>query len=99
MSVPYIPFCARGRLAVELSGRRLTSKIPGGQARVLLTYLTVTRALPSHRAELIDALWPWRAPAGADTALSALLSRLRSVIGSDALRGRGEIRLELPGNA
>src|SRR5450755_1663065 len=61
--------------------------------------MTVTRALPSHRAELIDALWPWRAPAGADTALSALLSRLRSVIGSDALRGRGEIRLELPGDA
>ena len=66
-----------GRLAVELAGRELTPKLPGGQARVLFTYLTVTRALPSRRDELIEALWPCRAPAGADTALSALLSRLR----------------------
>src|ERR1035437_4059144 len=61
-----------GRLAVELAGSELTPKLPGGQARVLFTYLTVSRALPSRREELIEALWPWRAPAGADTALSAL---------------------------
>lgn len=66
---------------------------------MLFTYLTVTRALPSRREELIEALWPWRAPAGADTALSALLSRLRSVLGSDVVRGRGEIHLELAHNA
>ena len=65
---------------------------------MLFTFLTVTRALPSRRAELIEALWPWRAPAGADTALSALLSRLRSVVGSDVLCGRGEIHLKLPGD-
>ncbi len=85
-----------GRLAVELAGRELTPKLPGGQARVLFTYLTVTRALVSRRDELIEALWPSRAPAGADTALSALLSRLRSVLGSDVLCGRGQIHLELP---
>jgi SARP family transcriptional regulator, regulator of embCAB operon len=88
-----------GRLAVELAGRELTPKLPGGQTRVLFTYLTVSRALPSRREELIEALWPWRAPAGADTALSALLSRLRSVLGSDVLCGRGEIHLELPHDA
>ena len=88
-----------GRLAVELSGRDLTRKLPGGQARVLFTYLSVTRALPSRRDELIEALWPYRAPAGADTALSALLSRLRSVLGSDVLSGRGEIHLQLPAGA
>ena len=88
-----------GRLAVELAGRELTSKLPGGQARVLFTFLTVTRALPSRREELIEALWPWRPPAGADTALSALLSRLRSVLGSDVLCGRAEINLELPPDA
>jgi len=85
-----------GRLAVELAGRELTPKLPSGQARVLFTFLTVTRALPSRREELIEALWPSRAPAGADTALSALLSRLRSVLGSGVLCGRGEIHLELP---
>jgi DNA-binding SARP family transcriptional activator len=88
-----------GRLAVELCGRELTSKIPGGQARVLLTYLTVTRALPSGREELIEALWPYRAPAGAETALSALLSRLRSVLGAEVLCGRQEIQLTLPADA
>ena len=88
-----------GRLAVELAGRELTPKLPGGQARVLFTYLTVTRALPSRREELVEALWPWRAPAGADTALSALLSRLRSILGGEVLCGRGEIQLELPHDA
>ena len=69
-----------GRLAVELCGRELTPRLPGGQARVLFTYLTVTRALPSSRGQLIEALWPYRQPAGADSALSALLSRLRSAL-------------------
>lgn len=88
-----------GRLAIELSGRDLTPKLPGGQARVLFTYLTVSRARPARREELVEALWPWRAPAGADAALSALLSRLRSVLGSGVLSGRGELQLGLPGDA
>ncbi len=82
-----------GQLAVELAGRDLTARLPGGQARVLFTYLTVTRALPVRREELIEALWPWRAPAGAEASLSALLSRLRSVLGAEVLPGRGDIRL------
>jgi DNA-binding SARP family transcriptional activator len=88
-----------GRLAVELRGRELTAKLPGGQARVLFIYLAVTRARPSGRDELIEALWPYRAPAGADTALSALLSRLRSALGTDTLCGRAELQLELPAEA
>ena len=88
-----------GRLAVELAGRELTAKIPAGQARVLFTYLTVTRALPSGREALVEALWPYGAPGGADAALSALLSRLRSALGSDTLAGRGEVHLRLPGGA
>lgn len=88
-----------GRLAVELAGRDLTSKLPGGQARVLFTYLTVRRALPSRREQMIEALWPWRAPDGADASLSALLSRLRSALGSQVLDGRSEVRLRLPHDA
>lgn len=88
-----------GRLAVELGGRELTGKLPGGQARVLFTYLVVNRALPARREELIEALWPWRAPAGADASLSALLSRLRAVLGSGVLSGRSELRLQLPHDA
>jgi DNA-binding SARP family transcriptional activator len=85
-----------GRLAVELAGRSLTGRLPGGQARVLFVYLAVNRARPARREELIEALWPWRAPAGAETSLSALLSRLRAVVGSEVLSGRGEVRLLLP---
>jgi SARP family transcriptional regulator, regulator of embCAB operon len=88
-----------GRLAVELGGRELTAKLPGGQARVLFTYLTVSRALPARREELIEALWPWRVPRGADASLSALLSRLRTVLGAHVLSGRTEIILRLPGDA
>jgi DNA-binding SARP family transcriptional activator len=88
-----------GRLAVELAGRDLTPQLPGGQARVLFTYLTVHRSLPAHRDELIEALWPWRPPAGADGSLSALLSRLRAALGRDVVCGRGEIQVALPGDA
>jgi DNA-binding SARP family transcriptional activator len=88
-----------GRLAVELAGRELTAQLPGGQARVLFTYLAVNRALPVRRDELIEALWPWRAPAGADASLSALLSRLRSVLGADVLSGGREVTLRLPADA
>jgi DNA-binding SARP family transcriptional activator len=88
-----------GRLAIELAGVELTAKLPGGQARVLFTYLTATRARPAHREELVEALWPHRRPADADGALSALLSRLRSVIGSEILAGRGELQLLLPRDA
>jgi DNA-binding SARP family transcriptional activator len=84
---------------VELAGHELTAKLPGGQARVLFTYLAVNRALPARRDELIEALWPWRAPAGADASLSALLSRLRSVVGSDVLTGGTEVSLRLPATA
>ncbi len=88
-----------GRLAVELGGRELTAKLPGGQASVLFTYLVVNRALPTGREELIEALWPWRARAGADASLSALLSRLRAVLGSGVLSGRSELRLQLAPDA
>jgi DNA-binding SARP family transcriptional activator len=88
-----------GQLAVELAGRELTTKLPGGQARVLFTYLVVHRALPARRDELIEALWPWRAPAGADASLSALLSRLRAVVGGGVLTSGTEVTLRLPAGA
>jgi DNA-binding SARP family transcriptional activator len=85
-----------GQLAVELAGRELTQALPGGQARVLFTYLVVHRALPARREELIEALWPWRAPSGADASLSALLSRLRAVLSGDVLASGSQLRLDLP---
>ena len=84
---------------MELAGRDLTAKLPAGQARVLFTYLTVHRALPSRREQMIEALWPWRVPVGADASLSALLSRLRSALGGDVIVGRSDVAVRLPDDA
>ena len=43
-------------------------------------------------------LWPESPPAAADTALSALLSKLRRALGDGALSGRSELRLTLAGD-
>jgi DNA-binding SARP family transcriptional activator len=48
---------------------------------------------------LIDALWPAGPPDAAETAINALLSKLRAVLGADLLHSRGEIRLCLPDSA
>jgi DNA-binding SARP family transcriptional activator len=44
----------------------------------------------------VDALWPVAPPAAADSALNAVLSKLRRVVGQEALDGRAELRLALP---
>jgi DNA-binding SARP family transcriptional activator len=59
----------------------------------------VHRGRPARRDELIEALWPERPPAGADASLSALLSRLRAVLGADVLTTGAEVSLRLPEGA
>jgi DNA-binding SARP family transcriptional activator/tetratricopeptide (TPR) repeat protein len=69
---------------------------PGRQGRVLLAYLVMNRARGVSRDELLELLWPERAPADPGEALSALLSRLRRELGEGVLNGRRELRLALP---
>jgi SARP family transcriptional regulator, regulator of embCAB operon len=47
----------------------------------------------------VDALWPDRPPAATDAGLSALLSRLRSLLPAGTLTGRSELHLTLPADA
>ena len=54
-----------------------------------------TASAPARASELIDLLWPEDPPAAADSALSALLSKLRRALGDGVLTGRGELRLGL----
>ena len=84
-----------GRLVVEIEGRRLEDDLPARQGRVLFAYLTANRDRPCGRAELIDAVWP-HLPARPETALSALLSKLRRVLGPELLEGRSSVQLRLP---
>src|SRR4051794_31288498 len=84
-----------GPVVVEAEGRRLEQGLPGRQGRLLLAYLVLNRDRGCPRAELIDLLWPDDPPAAADSALSALLSKLRRTLGEGVLVGRGELRLVL----
>ncbi len=88
-----------GRLVVEIDGRRVEDKLPGRQGRRLLVYLAVNRLRPVRRDELLEAIWPDRLPDAAESALSALLSKLRRLLGAEVLPARGEVRLELPAGA
>ena len=86
-----------GPVTVEAAERQGDARLPGRQGRLLLAYLAINRDRPCSRGELIDLLWPEAPPAAADTALSALLSKLRRVLGSGALAGRSNVRLVAPG--
>ena len=85
-----------GSLAVEIGGRRIDHDLPGRQGRLLLAFLVLHRLRPVRRDELIDALWPRTPPAAADTALRALISKLRRILPDNMLDGRSELRLTLP---
>jgi DNA-binding SARP family transcriptional activator len=88
-----------GALAVEIDGRRIDHDLPGRQGRMLFAYLVLHRLRPIRRDELVDALWPRTPPAAADTALRALISKLRRVLPENTLDGRTQLRLSLPQDA
>jgi SARP family transcriptional regulator, regulator of embCAB operon len=85
-----------GRLVVELAGRHVEDCLPGRQGRLLFAYLAINRPRRAGHDELIEVLWPEGTPAQAEAALRSVGSRLRSVIGSEMLKGRGAFGLELP---
>jgi SARP family transcriptional regulator, regulator of embCAB operon len=85
-----------GTFAVELRGRRIDDMLPGRQGRLLFAYLVLSRLQHVSRSTLIDALWGDDQPADAGGALSAVISKTRSVVGGDVLRGRSELSLALP---
>src|SRR4051795_10157850 len=80
-----------GPMGVDHGDRPLATAMPGRQGRLLFAYLVLNRDRDCGRPELIDLLWPERPPAAAETALSALLSKLRRALGEGALAGRSEL--------
>lgn len=85
---------------MEIEGRRVDAALPGRQGVLLFAFLVVNRHRPSSRGDLVEALWREGArPSAADSALSALLSKLRSAVGQDSIVGRTELRLALPREA
>jgi DNA-binding SARP family transcriptional activator len=84
-----------GKLVARVDGRRVDADLPGRQGRLAFAYLTLNRHRVVTRTDLVEALWPTHRPALVDTALSALLSKLRKAIGAGSLDGRTEVRLVL----
>ncbi len=89
-----------GRQALTWRGRRIESELPARQGRLLFSYLVVHRARPLRRDALVRALWEdGGAPAAADGTVRALLSRLRRVLGAEALPRSDGPALVLPPDA
>jgi DNA-binding SARP family transcriptional activator len=88
-----------GRLVVLIDGVRLENRLPARQGRILFAYLATNRIRPVTRDQLADALWPGQAPAATEAALSALLSKVRRVVGREHIVGRHELQLVLPDGA
>jgi DNA-binding SARP family transcriptional activator len=84
-----------GSFVVEVRGRRVDQRLPGRQGRLLVAFLLLSRGQPVTRDVVMDALWGER-PTPPGSALSVLVSRTRSALGPDLIRGRSELVLTLP---
>jgi SARP family transcriptional regulator, regulator of embCAB operon len=81
-----------GHVAIE-SGSTFVDhrQLAGRQGRLAFVYLIAHRATPVSRDVLREVIWPDAAPAEADTALSAILSKLRSAL----KKVHGEARIDM----
>jgi pentatricopeptide repeat protein len=84
-----------GPLILEIDGRKRQSDLRGRQGRRLFAYLAANRRRALRRDQLVEILWPRDRPASPEEGLNVNLTRLRTVLGKDAVVGRSELRLEL----
>lgn len=82
-----------GPLVARIAGERVDDRLPGRQGRLLFAFLVVERRRPVTRDALVELLWAGPAPDAAESALSALLSKVRRVV---PVEGRSSVRLGLP---
>ena len=80
-----------GRVAVELDGEVVINerRLRGKQGRLVFAYLVCERTRAVPKEELATAVWPQDLPRSWEGALSALISRLGSLLSSDSLKARG----------
>ena len=102
--LPGIRVYLAGHVAIETSDRWIkTPEFPSQQARLAFAALVLERGRPLARSELTGILWPREQPRAADSALNALISKLRPLLArlgagwSNALLGaRGTYELRPP---
>ena len=82
MAEPPVRIYLTGRLALEAQGTPLDARLlPGLQGRRAFAYLVIERAHPVPYAALADAVWGDDRPEAWDTALSAVVSKIRRFLG------------------
>jgi SARP family transcriptional regulator, regulator of embCAB operon len=92
-----------GAIAIQ-NGNQVagSEQFPGRQGRLAFAYLTLEHRRVVLRSELADLLWPEEWPRAPDTALNAILSKLRHVLavagmdGSSLVSGAGWYQLRIP---
>jgi DNA-binding SARP family transcriptional activator len=92
-----------GGVAIEHGEQLLRERqFPGRQGRIAFVFLALNRHRSVHREELLGAIWPNDAPAQTDSALDAILSKLRSMLKSAGFAAAGidvnsgTVALQLP---
>jgi len=88
-----------GRFSVVVDGTHREDALPGRQGHRLFAYLVLYRQVHLERSQLVEAVWGSTPPKAADTALSALLSKLRAALGDEVTTGRGVPAITLPAGA
>jgi DNA-binding SARP family transcriptional activator len=88
-----------GQFAIIAGGRRVDADLPGRRGRLLVAYLAAHRQQPRTREQVVGGLWPDGPTDAAAATLTVLLSKTRSVLGHEAVRGRGSLQLVLPADA
>src|SRR5687768_2880018 len=91
MDVIGIEVC--GAFALAVDGGRVGARLPGRQGPLVIAFLALNRSRGVARDELVELVWPDGPPPDPVEALSALLSKVRRVVGRDAIGGRRELRL------
>lgn len=77
-----------GRMTLEGDDALLgPGEFPGRQGRAAFAYLVVSRRAPVSRSALADALWLGSPPSSWDGALSAIVSKLRSLLSRAGVDG------------
>lgn len=76
-----------GRMTIEGGETVGPAEFPGQQGRAAFAYLVGERSGPVARTALADALWPAEPPAAWNTALSSIVSKLRSLLTYAGLDG------------
>src|ERR1700730_10460408 len=81
-----------GEVQIESDGRLIReADLPARQGRLAFVHLASHRDHALSRDELADAVWPGRLPPAWGASLSAIISKLRAILGRAGLDRDGSI--------